>query len=142
MSFEYLQGWRYHNLSWHPVPTYSHLHTAESSCVQTSSCTSLCTCCLLVLSPCIWEQSDSTFFVPTIRPFIHIVKPFTRIIIISRLSNPSSLSLFSCVRFSNLLIMTLCWNQSSSSMSVWGAQNWSQRSSAEKRVKGSPPLTC
>lgn len=74
-----------------------------------------------------WEESGYLLFTPPHQVFLCIIKiPLN--LLFSRLNSSSSVSLSSCIRFSNPLTVFVVLHQAHSSMSVsfvdWGAQNW------------------
>ena len=120
-AFNYLQGWRLHNLSGHPVPVLGHLHS-EKGFLDIQREPPVFQFLLIASGPVTghhWKEPGSVTFSPSPLVFTFFKKSFA-----------SRHICFSYIRCSSPLIILMAryWFLSSMSMSVlyWEAQNWTQ----------------
>jgi len=130
-AFEYLQGWRLHHLSGHPVPGLSHHHSVKvfpdvqreppvSQFVPIASCP--------VTGHC-WKEPGSVLCAPSLQLFVYVDEVRLRLLI-SRCSNPFVI----LVDFLQSVPISLVLGEPSTGLSTPGVA-----SLVLNRGEGSPP---
>lgn len=136
VSLEFLQGQTLHSLLGQPALVFNNPHSNKHFplCSHEISCISVCAFASCPLTEHHWEEHGSVFFPSPIR-YILIRSPWA---FSFRLHSPSSLKLSLCDRKLPPLIIfvTLHWTLSDTSryFLYWGAQTWTQCSSALTQV--------